>query len=151
MAAIWSRRCPLWVKSRHCGISNQCPLYPQKRTWLSTVVMSALCQKQTSAFQTDHLAVTAERRNAHREIAISALAFARWGRFHALCQLPCIGPSDRMHAWGRVGDSLATRLMMALLLSHFRAIPRPESLPPRHGQSGSERNLSRRLHCVQDQ
>jgi len=23
---------PLWVKSRHCGISNQCPLYPQKRT-----------------------------------------------------------------------------------------------------------------------
>ena len=24
--------CPLWVKSRHRGISNQCPLYPQKRT-----------------------------------------------------------------------------------------------------------------------
>src|SRR5215472_3229221 len=22
-------RCPLWVKSRHRGISNQCPLYPQ--------------------------------------------------------------------------------------------------------------------------
>jgi hypothetical protein len=31
-AAILSRQCPLWVKSRHCGISNQCPLYPQKRT-----------------------------------------------------------------------------------------------------------------------
>ena len=37
--------------------------------------MSALCQKRTLAFQTDHLAVTAERRNAHREIAISALAW----------------------------------------------------------------------------
>jgi len=24
--------CPLWVKSRHRGASNQCPLYPQKRT-----------------------------------------------------------------------------------------------------------------------
>src|SRR6516165_1205593 len=28
--------------------SNQCPLYPRKRTWISTFVMSALCQKQTS-------------------------------------------------------------------------------------------------------
>jgi len=37
--------------------------------------MSALCQKQTSAFQTDHFVVTAERRNALREIAISALAW----------------------------------------------------------------------------
>src|SRR5262249_50538076 len=24
-----------------------CPLYPQKRTWISTSVMSALCQKRT--------------------------------------------------------------------------------------------------------
>src|SRR6516225_2053131 len=28
-------------------MSNQCPLYPQKRTLISTVVMSALCQKRT--------------------------------------------------------------------------------------------------------
>jgi len=42
---------------------------------LAGLLMSALGQKQTSAFQTDHLAVTAERRNAHREIAISALAW----------------------------------------------------------------------------
>jgi hypothetical protein len=28
---------------------------PRKRTWLSTVVMSALCQKQTSAILFDHL------------------------------------------------------------------------------------------------
>ena len=26
-------QCPLWVKSRHRDISNQCPLYPQKRTF----------------------------------------------------------------------------------------------------------------------
>jgi hypothetical protein len=31
-AAILSRSCPLWVKSGHRGVSNQCPLYPQERT-----------------------------------------------------------------------------------------------------------------------
>src|SRR5215813_12095309 len=35
------------VKSRHRGTSKQCPLYPQKRTSLSAIAMSALCQKQT--------------------------------------------------------------------------------------------------------
>ena len=40
-------RCPLWVKSRHRGISNQCPLYPKKRTLELNGVMSALCQKRT--------------------------------------------------------------------------------------------------------
>ena len=39
--------CPLWVKSRHRGTSNQCPLYPQKRTSRSATGMSALCQIQT--------------------------------------------------------------------------------------------------------
>src|SRR5215469_10352257 len=40
--------CPLWVKSRHCSTSAQCPLYPQKRTSeLTRVMMSALCQKRT--------------------------------------------------------------------------------------------------------
>ena len=29
----------------------QCPLYPQKRTLLSTIVVSALCQKRTHALQ----------------------------------------------------------------------------------------------------
>src|SRR5215470_14511276 len=41
-AAIQNRSCPLWVKSRHCGTSNQCPLYPQKRT-----LILSLCQKRT--------------------------------------------------------------------------------------------------------
>ena len=52
---------------------------------LAGLLMSALGQKQTSAFQTDHLAVTAERRNAHREIAISALA---WPNGTMSCTLP---------------------------------------------------------------
>src|SRR6516162_11414438 len=34
--------CPLWVKSRHHGVSNQCPLYPQKRTLRQRKQMSAL-------------------------------------------------------------------------------------------------------------
>src|SRR5262249_7099567 len=25
-------RCPLWVKSGHCAVSDRCPLYPRKRT-----------------------------------------------------------------------------------------------------------------------
>src|SRR6516165_5645579 len=29
-AASLEVSCPLWVKSRHRGISNQCPLYPPK-------------------------------------------------------------------------------------------------------------------------
>src|SRR5262249_51856945 len=36
---------PLWVKSRHSAEFEQCPLYPQKRTWISTAVMSALLPK----------------------------------------------------------------------------------------------------------
>ena len=40
-------RCPLWVKSRHCDKSASCPLYPQKRTLVERIVMSALCQKRT--------------------------------------------------------------------------------------------------------
>jgi hypothetical protein len=38
------------VKSRR-STSAQYPLYPQKRTWFSTIVMSALCRKQTHALQ----------------------------------------------------------------------------------------------------
>jgi hypothetical protein len=41
--------CPLWVKSRHQSRFGQCPLYPQKRTLVERVGMSALCQKQTLA------------------------------------------------------------------------------------------------------
>src|SRR3974390_1283183 len=36
--------CPLWVKSRHSLMSDQCPLYPRKRTLELSRVMSALCR-----------------------------------------------------------------------------------------------------------
>src|SRR5262249_9105250 len=42
-------RCPLWVKSGHRIRPASCPFYPQKRTWVSTIVMSALCHKRTLA------------------------------------------------------------------------------------------------------
>jgi len=38
-----------WVRSGHSAKSGQCPLYPRKRTLLSTTRMSALCQKRTCA------------------------------------------------------------------------------------------------------
>ena len=41
--------CPLWVKSGHLIAACRCPLYPQKRTLLSAITMSALCHKQTSS------------------------------------------------------------------------------------------------------
>src|SRR5262249_12534591 len=40
-------KCPLWVRSGHFAMSARRPLYPQKRTWFSTIAMSALCQKRT--------------------------------------------------------------------------------------------------------
>src|SRR5262249_21687343 len=42
-AAILSRSCPLWVKSRHFGMSDRCPLYPQKRTFLTSCDFTPLC------------------------------------------------------------------------------------------------------------
>src|SRR5215469_10559779 len=43
-------------QSRHRSPSNQCPLYPQKRTLVERVGMSALCQKRTlSSFLFDYL------------------------------------------------------------------------------------------------
>ena len=44
-ARIFGGECPLWVISGHSAHSVRCPLYPQKRTWISAAVMSALCQK----------------------------------------------------------------------------------------------------------
>jgi hypothetical protein len=42
-----ARRCPVWVKSRHDALKPPCLLYPRKRTLVSAIEMSALCQKQT--------------------------------------------------------------------------------------------------------
>src|SRR5262249_17639533 len=40
-------RLPLWVKSGHRDPPNRCLLYPRKRTSMSAIPMSALCQKRT--------------------------------------------------------------------------------------------------------
>src|SRR5215471_3945144 len=34
---------PLWVRSGHHPSPSRCPLYPQKRTWIGVMGMSALC------------------------------------------------------------------------------------------------------------
>ena len=41
--------CPVWIMSRHYVTSTPCPLFPSKRTFISAVCTSALCQKQTLA------------------------------------------------------------------------------------------------------
>jgi hypothetical protein len=50
-AKILNCSCPLWVKSRHGTIKLRRPLYPRKRTWLSTAMMSALGHNRTHAAQ----------------------------------------------------------------------------------------------------
>ena len=63
--------CPLWVKSRHSAVSEQCPLYPQKRTSELTRGMSALCQQQTFCAAAelalfDHLVGAGEKRRRNQ-------------------------------------------------------------------------------------
>jgi hypothetical protein len=41
-----SGECLLWVKSRHWGTSEQCPLYPQKQTLELNRLMSAAVSGQ---------------------------------------------------------------------------------------------------------
>ena len=69
---LWRRQCPLWVKSRHRGISNQCPLYPQKQTLELIRVMSALCQKRTHAPQQKSSIRSARRHAVGRIPELSA-------------------------------------------------------------------------------
>jgi len=60
--------CPLWVKSRHRGCLEECPLYSQKRTLRGAISMSAKCQERTfhnglsRAFRyLEDISVTAEK------------------------------------------------------------------------------------------
>src|SRR6516164_9710747 len=46
--------CALGQKRTFSEVS-QCPLYPQKRTWIGAAVTSALCQKRTLARLFNHL------------------------------------------------------------------------------------------------
>ena len=52
-------RRPIWVTSGHSGVSGARPLYPQKRTLLRVIGMSALCQKRTRALQQPTPAISA--------------------------------------------------------------------------------------------
>jgi hypothetical protein len=52
---------------RHARLArpaNQCPLYPQKRTLVSAVLMSALCQKQTFCTAVKNVVIRSPRRRA---------------------------------------------------------------------------------------
>src|SRR5262249_11379750 len=65
-AGFQSSLCPLWVRSGHHPLTEQCPLYPAKRTNSRRLVMSALCQKRTPAPQQnaplfDHLVGVGEQ------------------------------------------------------------------------------------------
>src|SRR5215831_18398328 len=51
-ASRGSRRPTLCIKSGHRSTSNQCLLYPQKRTLVERVGMSASCQKRTLLYPT---------------------------------------------------------------------------------------------------
>jgi hypothetical protein len=79
-AAILTRPCPLWVKSRHSGLETQCPLYPRKRTFEGAISTSALCQKPT---------LTCEQIQNIRGRSCNDryLAGSQRGRFHRLWTL----------------------------------------------------------------
>ena len=49
-------------------MSAQCPLFPRKRTFLGTVVMSALSQKRTSLSERSPPVVTIKQRKRDRPI-----------------------------------------------------------------------------------
>src|SRR5262249_23699116 len=44
VTANFGGECPLWVISRHCRRTSDCPLYPQEHTSLSIVGTSAWCR-----------------------------------------------------------------------------------------------------------
>src|SRR6516225_214714 len=45
-AAKSARSYPLWVISGHCRLSGRCPLYPQKRTLVERIGMSACANNE---------------------------------------------------------------------------------------------------------
>src|SRR6516164_1763477 len=62
------RSCPLWVKIGHWATSEQCPLYPQKRTSELSRGMSALCQKRTSAISFDEFICAGRKRGRNLNV-----------------------------------------------------------------------------------
>src|SRR5262249_3593014 len=101
-----------------CGdfeISRRCPLYPQKRTFIGTIAMSAKGQKRTHAVQQlgsllDHL--VGERQKIHRQLDA-----------RGLCGL-------------EVNDELVVRRLLE------RQISRPRAAQDACGEAGSALHAS---------
>jgi hypothetical protein len=83
-----------------------CPLYPQKRTWLGTIVMSALCQKRTngSAAKIRYSMISSARPDKGKG------AWAYLARFHTSSAFP----PDEVRATPKVKSSPAS-----LIIDHF--------------------------------
>ena len=62
-------QCPLWVISRHCGTSEQCPLFTQKRTLRRATGTSALCQRQHGPLSSQSLWAAWNTRQSIQEAA----------------------------------------------------------------------------------
>src|SRR5262249_31315819 len=69
-------------------LTRACPLYPQKRTWFSTIVMSALCQKQT--YTVRQILAYSIASSARAERAMSA---------HLLCVRRRLAAFSRSACW----------------------------------------------------
>jgi len=69
----WDCKPKCFVKSRHRGTSNQCPLYPRKRTLTERGGMSALCQFQTSLTKR-HPALRSHKRPGSTAGAIQSIS-----------------------------------------------------------------------------
>ena len=81
-----ARKCPLWVKSRHRGISNQCPLYPH--VWTAPSWQGLFSRLQHWSVRPCVRPFSA----AHRPLAIMPSAD----------QVPINSPHST-NAWGEVG------------------------------------------------
>jgi hypothetical protein len=59
----------VYLKIVLASAASECPPCPRKRTWLSTVVMSALCQKRKSPSRDAHTvaAGSAKKRLTHKK------------------------------------------------------------------------------------
>ena len=73
-------RSPLYAISRHDGPFASCPFFPPKRTFVSALSMSALCQKRTGRSLTD---------NWRFSEAIAGASKAKKG------EVPLVGPRGR--------------------------------------------------------
>src|SRR5215469_11974911 len=109
------------IKSGHRSTSDQCPLYPKKRTLVERVGMSALCQKRTHAL--------------HKK-AVAALRLPRF-RPRESAALQALGGPDRINivefrnrlgaGWQRHPRLLGGRVNMDVWRAEIRVVHRPDA------------------------